>query len=265
MYYCKQRYYVPSWGRWLNGDNLSNINFSDIKNLNLYLYCANNPIIYYDPNGDIVVSALVIGTIVGCAIGVVSSILYQGFTTKWQKINPYQVILDGLMGGICGLIGASGLNAIASALISGGLGFTNSVLGDLIESDGNTKEIDWLKASFMGVLNCFLSYKLCGAGSQNINDLGELLIKNSEVNKTFTIIANASDSYEAGLMSTRGFQGVLNLYSGQLSYAINNALTNIIYKKTIKGLMMFSVSTICAETGLFGYEFIKCIFNKKRW
>lgn len=51
MYYCKTRYYVPSWGRWLNADSPSQIKPENITELNLFSYCNNNPILGYDPEG----------------------------------------------------------------------------------------------------------------------------------------------------------------------------------------------------------------------
>jgi RHS repeat-associated protein len=45
LYYLRSRYYNPTWGRFINADN----NFSY---LNLFAYCANNPVNATDPNGE---------------------------------------------------------------------------------------------------------------------------------------------------------------------------------------------------------------------
>jgi RHS repeat-associated protein len=45
QYYVRARYYHPALGRFLQED----VNQND--GLNLYAYCANNPVIYYDPSG----------------------------------------------------------------------------------------------------------------------------------------------------------------------------------------------------------------------
>ena len=45
LYYLQSRYYNPTWGRFINADN----NFSY---LNLFAYCANNPVNATDPNGE---------------------------------------------------------------------------------------------------------------------------------------------------------------------------------------------------------------------
>lgn len=51
MYYCKSRYYVPEWGRWLNADNADYLDYEDFGKSNLFTYCSNNPILYFDKNG----------------------------------------------------------------------------------------------------------------------------------------------------------------------------------------------------------------------
>ncbi len=52
MYYCKSRYYVPEWCRWLNGDNIVCFKAQTINGMNLFSYCQNNPITYVDENGN---------------------------------------------------------------------------------------------------------------------------------------------------------------------------------------------------------------------
>lgn len=51
MYYCKTRYYVPQWGRWLSADSIEYLNPESINGLNLYIYCENDPINRFDSSG----------------------------------------------------------------------------------------------------------------------------------------------------------------------------------------------------------------------
>lgn len=44
MYYCKTRYYVPQWGRWLSADSIEYLKPESINKLNLYTYANNNPV-----------------------------------------------------------------------------------------------------------------------------------------------------------------------------------------------------------------------------
>ena len=50
LYYLKQRYYNPEWGRFINSDVLLGVN-SDINSYNLYAYTSNNPITFSDESG----------------------------------------------------------------------------------------------------------------------------------------------------------------------------------------------------------------------
>ena len=51
MYYCKSRYYVPEWCRWLNADNPMYLDLYNNICINLFAYCNNNPISRSDNNG----------------------------------------------------------------------------------------------------------------------------------------------------------------------------------------------------------------------
>ena len=48
MYYCKSRFYVPKWRRWLNSDSINYLEPQNITCLNLFAYCTNNPVMYED-------------------------------------------------------------------------------------------------------------------------------------------------------------------------------------------------------------------------
>ena len=51
MYYLKTRYYDPKIGRFITIDDISYLAPDTINGLNLYAYCRNNPVLYYDPIG----------------------------------------------------------------------------------------------------------------------------------------------------------------------------------------------------------------------
>ena len=85
-----------------------------------------------DPDGHFFVSALIIGTLVGGIIGASVSVISQGVTNGWDNINGWQVLLDGTIGAISGLLSATGISMLGAILISGGLGFAGSVGSDLI-------------------------------------------------------------------------------------------------------------------------------------
>ena len=65
LYYLQTRYYDPEVGRFLNMDDISYADPEQIHGLNLYAYCANDPVNRIDPNGTfwgmILISALIGG------------------------------------------------------------------------------------------------------------------------------------------------------------------------------------------------------------
>jgi len=50
LYYLESRYYNPEWGRFINADEVIDETGSLITH-NVFAYCLNNPVMYYDPNG----------------------------------------------------------------------------------------------------------------------------------------------------------------------------------------------------------------------
>ncbi len=51
LYYLKSRYYDPSIGRFISPDGIEYLESDNVNGLNLYAYCANNPIMHIDPSG----------------------------------------------------------------------------------------------------------------------------------------------------------------------------------------------------------------------
>ena len=51
MYYLMTRYYDPKTGRFINADSFEYLEPQKINGLNLYVYCANNPVMLVDFSG----------------------------------------------------------------------------------------------------------------------------------------------------------------------------------------------------------------------
>jgi hypothetical protein len=124
MYYLQSRYYVPSWGRFLNADGYVNAN-GDLIGFNMYAYCSNNPVMYSDPTGESVL-ALMIG--IGFAIGCLSGGITYYNAAKSEGLTGLALAKETVTGalrfGMVGaLIGGVGYVAYAAALTFGPTSF----------------------------------------------------------------------------------------------------------------------------------------------
>ena len=217
------RYYSSKLCRFIQPDTIEYLDHQSINGLNLYCYCHNNPIMYYDPSGHVAISVglLIAGFVIGALVGTASSIVTQGLTEGWDNINGWQVLLDGIIGGISGLLAFSGIGAFGSALISGGLGFVGSVGGDLIRNNGDWSQVNWGKAAVMAGMNFLLGW---GPGLQNSKAIGKSLSSSLSNNTGFKAISKALANPKA---SAKGIQGVFNLYGKSLAQGISSALPGI--------------------------------------
>jgi RHS repeat-associated protein len=64
LYYLQSRYYNPAWGRFLNADVYLSTG-TGLIGQNMYLYCDNNPVVRFDPGGDIWIEILLALALVG--------------------------------------------------------------------------------------------------------------------------------------------------------------------------------------------------------
>jgi len=174
LYYLITRYYDPHTANFLSMDSAEYLSPEEVGGVDLYAYCYNNPIMYVDPTGHFAISLLVIGFIVGAAIGFGGSAISQGVTNGWNNINWGQAGFDALIGGLTGLIGGSGIGIVGSTIVGGLLGFVGSAGGDLIASGGNFNEINWGKAAIMGVIGSITGL-IAGAGVGNVGKMNEAI------------------------------------------------------------------------------------------
>ncbi len=118
MYYCRARYYFPELQKWINADD----GFDEgagFSGCNLFTYCANKSVGLFDPDGDFLISMLLIcvtaGAIIGGTIGGISGNLYadsKGYT-GWNKAK---CIITGTVAGA--IIGGVGGYAIAPSVVA---------------------------------------------------------------------------------------------------------------------------------------------------
>ena len=249
------RYYSPELCRFIQPDDIEYLDPSSINGLNLYCYCHNNPIMYYDPTGHLAISVslLIAGLFIGTLVGAASSIVTQGLTEGRDNINLWQVLLDGTIGGISGLLAFSGIGAFGSAMISGGLGFVGSAGGDLIRNNGDWSKVNLGKAAIMAGMNFLLGW---GPGVQNSQAIGKSLSSALSNNTGFKAISKVLSNPKA---SARGIQGVFNRYAKTLAQGISSALPDIMISRmnsAFSVMLSTAVSTTLFSWGTDYFELL---------
>ena len=191
LYYLNSRYYDPELGRFINADKLDNIDTENLNGFNLYMYCADNPVMFTDENGDawwkrlitalVVIVAVVavvaitvatagaaatavaagVGAIVGAASYTTSYVINGLNTGNWNW--SWSEFLGNTLGGMLnGILLFTGMNAFWSGFVTGGsTSLITSALDYVIYGkELNTKEVivDLLYSSlFEGISSSIIS------------------------------------------------------------------------------------------------------------
>lgn len=83
-YYLQSRYYDPSIGRFISSDGLVG-KMGDVQSLNMYAYCANNPVMHIDPIGEAATLIALLastGPIGWFAIAIIAIVIVYYYSTE---------------------------------------------------------------------------------------------------------------------------------------------------------------------------------------
>lgn len=171
LYYLNSRYYDPEIGRFISSDSIDYITPESINGLNLYVYCGNNPVMYYDPNGTIALS-LLIGIIIGATIGAIiggvafynlaKSSGYEGAELfGWTMLG---IVGGGIIGGLLGALIVDSLPAISAFLSS------NFIIGSYLTASG---ELVAVSASGLEIAIGIADVALLGLGGYVFSRIGK--------------------------------------------------------------------------------------------
>lgn len=108
LYYLNSRYYDPEIGRFINADDITVLDITNIalNGLNLYAYCLNNPVNEVDESGYILgtILALIISAVVLAVVNTagqfVSDLITGLFTHQWNF--RWEDYVGAFVGGIAG-------------------------------------------------------------------------------------------------------------------------------------------------------------------
>lgn len=144
--------------RWISPDSIEYLDLQSINGLNLYCYCANNPIMNIDPSGHAFISALLIGMAIGAIAGAVSyaasEIVSYHFTGElsWSWASFVGSVLGGAIGGALSAI--PGVNAMVVAGVSG---FASTAIGMGLENAWEGKNYSPGQIMFVSTINGLIS------------------------------------------------------------------------------------------------------------
>ena len=131
LYYLNSRYYDANTCRFISPDDTEYLGANgDLNSYNLYAYCSNNPVMYTDPSGHFVVSALIGAIIAGALVGaltkyvpdVCEKAIQDGF--QWNdlaidKESLKEYTIAAAKGAVLGAAYGTGLGMAAAAFQAG--------------------------------------------------------------------------------------------------------------------------------------------------
>ena len=123
LYYLKNRYYDPEIGRFISADAISELTPEEPNGLNLYRYCANNPVMMNDSEGNapkwwewLVSGVLLTVGIVLCATGVGTG-LGAGLIVAGSSMLASNIMSTAGVNGKTASIISAGLNIMAGIVL----------------------------------------------------------------------------------------------------------------------------------------------------
>ena len=177
LYYLNSRYYDPQIGRFINADDISTLDVTQIalNGLNLYAYCLNNPVNETDENGYFLLWLFLTAIFAGVIISAGTSIISQGINNGWENINWWQVGWDALMGGISGALSVSGLGVVGMTIFGAAIGLISSIGSNLIAGNDFSDWNTWLDIGLSTGLGALFGF-WGGAGATNKKSLDAALL-----------------------------------------------------------------------------------------
>ena len=241
MYYCKSRFYVPKWRRWLNSDSINYLEPQNITCLNLFAYCNNNPVMYVDENGNFVLSALLLTVALSALAGAINRLVGQFVSdvvsnawknglnfSKWEFSTWETYVgstLGGAIGGALATIPGAGIylgsvfgNAASTAISMGLENATGRSSYSGVNFISNILVSGAIGLVSAGIVDCHMNISGINKGSHSFKQFFKSgLTKNRKYNysmsmKTFGkgVIWKTVDGFSSSWMLSSMLQGYIN-------------------------------------------------------
>lgn len=230
LYYLQTRYYDPAIGRFINADGLEYLDPQTLGGINLYSYCGNNPIMETDPHGTIVLSALFWGFVIGFITSFAASLVSQSIENEgkleWEDVGV--AVVEGLFGGLSGVLAASGACGALSTIVDIGLDVVCSAITAGIECDWQFgyKELDEILTTMVFSVVGNATSDMLGLGFDNVA-IKRVNEQVSNVNKKIgkNAYKNVIEYNEAVAKATKLVKNSFNSASVRGAFAFNGAVS----------------------------------------
>jgi RHS repeat-associated protein len=241
LVYLFARYYDPELGRFYALDPVHG-KLSMPQTLDRYVYCGDNPLSRTDPTGRFWGLQILVGAVVGAALGAVVAIASGGDINEIAKGAVAGAIGGAVFGatmGLCTMAVAPGVIASAAPLIAGGVSSgTESFVGEFLKTGDVGQSIKAAAVgTAVGVLSAGSSHLLFkgGIGKKISDAVGdrvtsiaerrtERIIDSSAIAEKQTVVSQMLPSHARMIgQGGRDFVETLPL-SVQSSYAVNKGV-----------------------------------------
>lgn len=209
LYYAQARYYHAEMGRFITMDNYP-------CDLNRYRYCYNNPLIYVDYDGNVVITTAVIGTmalgaVIGAGIGGGAEAASQKISNPESDLDWGKIIIEAGAGAISGALTGSPIGPLGAAAGNALIGGVKSITKDLYDNKVNDANISGgriLKNAGFDAVTGLAAGAFGGAGAHHPTVSGNNVInvKYNIIEKTFKTPTRetANKALKTGLIRSGG-------------------------------------------------------------
>lgn len=157
FYYLQTRYYDPETMLFINADNYELIPTlaQYIGQLNLYVYCNNNPVLYTDKTGELSLMGI-IGAVLGVVLfgGTISGIF--AVITRAPEEKAWAAFIGGFINGVISSFSIAfgvAIQTTAGPFIAIAGGIIGGVLGSIVSQKLSYGDINWWSVAFSGIFN----------------------------------------------------------------------------------------------------------------
>lgn len=247
FYYCRSRYYVPQWMRWLTPDSIDYLDPASLDGMNPYLYCHHNPIAYSDPTGYLAITTtvmLIIGICVGAAIGATSNVISQYISNGgWNNFSWASLAWNTLIGAASGALGMSALGSGAMVIANCALSALGSIGNHLIAGDSFSSRKTWGDIAISTAAG-FIAGLLGGPGAMHSSRMAAVRAASGVVKASTSYLNVLSKATSGGYSTLRGAHIALTITKNNLLREWDQAFTMFVVEPAFESLAVSAITSI---------------------